>query len=71
MLVRICEIELPLLAVAPVTLPAGKMVIVQANVVVGVVLVRAILVVSPEQIDCADGVAVTIGVGFTNTVAVI
>ena len=58
---------LPLLADAPVILPGGAMTIVHANVVVGVVLVSAILVVAAEQIVCEDGVAVTFGVGLTVT----
>jgi hypothetical protein len=59
--------ELPLLAKAPVTLPAGKAEAVQENVVPEVVLVRLMPVVPAEQIVCPVGVAITFGVGFTVT----
>ena len=66
-LVSVWAIRFPLLAEAPVTLPAGAIAIVQAKVVVGVVLLNAIFVVPAEQIVCATGVAVTLGVGLTVT----
>ena len=67
MLVRVWAMVLPASGEAPVMLPAGAMAIVHANVVVGVALVRAILVVPAEQIVSEDGVAVTFGIGFTVT----
>ena len=71
MLVSVWAMLFPLPAEAPVTLPPGAIAIVQANVVVGVVLESAILVVPAEQIVWEDGVAIALGVGFTRTVAVI
>lgn len=44
--------------------------VVQENVVLPTLLVNAIAVVPPEQKLCEDGVAVAVGTGFTNTVAV-
>ena len=67
MLVSVWAMLFPLPAEAPVTLPPGAIAIVQANVVAGVVLESAILVVPAEQIVWEDGVAVTFGFGFTVT----
>ena len=67
MLVSVWAMVLPLPAEAPVTLPTGAIAIVQLNVVPAVVLVSAIFVIPAEQIVCAGGVAVTLGVGLTVT----
>jgi len=58
-------------AEAPVILPAGFIATVQLKVVLGVVLVRFILVVNPEQIVWADGVGIASGVGLTVTTTAI
>ena len=71
MFVRVWAMVLPLPAEAPVMLPAGAIEMVHANVVPGVELVRAILVIPAEHIVCDAGVAMAFGVGFTRTVAVI
>ncbi len=57
----------PELADAPVTFVC---VTVQAKVAPPVVLLMVTELVLPEQIDCEDGVAVTVGIGFTVTTAV-
>lgn len=63
--VSVCAIVEPDEAEAPVTLDC---VTVQLNVVPDTLLVRAMEVGLPEQMVCEEGVAVTVGVGFTVTV---
>lgn len=64
----VCAMLVPLDAVPP--LAADCVGAAQLNTVPETVPVKAILVVLPEQIVCAVGVAVTLGVGFTFTVTV-
>ena len=64
----VCAITVPELALAPLTLVC---VTVHAKVVPPVLLDRVILEAFPEQILCEVAEAVTLGAGFTVTVAVI
>ena len=66
--VKVCAITVPELAEAPVTLVC---VTVQAKVVPPVLLLRVTFEALPEQILCEVALAVTLGAGFTVTVAVI
>jgi hypothetical protein len=65
--VNVCAIVDPLPALAPETFDCTT---VHEKVVPVTLLVSTIDVAVPEQIACVDGVAVTIGVGFTVTVIV-
>ena len=65
---KVCAIVEPELAEAPLT---PVCVTVHAKVAPPVLLVNAIELALPEQIVCDVGVAVTLGAGFTVTVAVI
>lgn len=65
--VSVCVIALPELLEAPLTPDCAT---VHEKVVLPMLLVRAIEVAPPEQSVCEEGVAVTVGIGFTVTVAV-
>ena len=66
--VRVCAITVPELADAPVTFVC---VTAQEKVVPATLLVSVTVEVAPEQSDCEVGVAVTVGIGLTVTVATI
>lgn len=66
--VSVCAITVPELADAPVTLVC---VTVHTKVAPETLLVSVTVEVAPEQSDCALGVAVTVGMGLTVTVATI
>jgi hypothetical protein len=60
--VNVCAIEVPELLEAPLTLVCVTL---QANVLPVTLLVSATEVAPPEQMLCAFGVAVALGIGFT------
>ena len=63
LLVKVCAIGVPPLALPPVIPPPSTTV--HAKVVPDVLLVNAMLGAVPLQIETADGVAVIDGAGFT------
>jgi hypothetical protein len=69
-LTSVCEIVFPEPFIAPIILPAGVTTVVQLKFVPDDEPDKAMLVVPDEQIACKGGVAVTLGIGLTVTIAV-
>ena len=68
-LVKSCEIVLPLPLAEPVMLPTGETTRVQLYEVPPTLLLKTTDVDVPEHMVCGDGVAIATGKGFTVTIA--